>query len=45
MRPACFNLMNDGAPYPVCFNNQDTLQQLDRMFTVNLHMSAAQAAS
>lgn len=40
-----FNLINDCTPLRVCFNNQDTLQQVDRVFTVNLHMSSEQAAS
>lgn len=40
-----FNLINDRAPLRVCFNNQDTLQQVDRMFAVNLHMSSEQAVS
>lgn len=42
---AYFNLINDGTPLRVCFNNQDTLQQVDRMFAVNLHMSSEQAVS
>ena len=40
-----FNLINDRIPLRVCFNNQDTLQQVDRMFAVNLHMSSAGAVS
>lgn len=40
-----FNLINDRTPLRVCFNNQDTLQQVDRMFAVNLHMSSVQAVS
>lgn len=40
-----FNLINDRTPLRVCFNNQDTLQQVDRMFAVNLHMSSARAVS
>lgn len=40
-----FNLINDRTPLRVCFNNQDTLQQVDRMFAVNLHMSSEQAVS
>lgn len=44
-RHGYFNLMNDHTPLRVCFNNQDTLQQVDRMFAVNLHMSSEQAVS
>lgn len=40
-----FNLINDCTPLRVCFNNQDTLQQVDRMFPVNLHMSSGQAVN
>lgn len=40
-----FNLINDRTPLRVCFNNQDTLQQVDRMFAVNLHMSSERAVS
>lgn len=40
-----FNLINDCTPLRVCFNNQDTLQQVDRMFAVNLHMSSGQAVN
>lgn len=40
-----FNLINDRTPLRVCFNNQDTLQQVDRMFAVNLHMSSVRAVS
>lgn len=40
-----FNLINDCTPLRVCFNNQDTLQQVDRMFAVNLHMSSEQAVN
>lgn len=40
-----FNLINDGTPLRVCFNHQDTLQQVDRMFTVNLRMSSEWAVS
>lgn len=39
------NLINDATPLRVCFNHQDTLQQVDRMFTVNLHMSSERAVS
>lgn len=44
-KPDCFNLINDCTPLRVCFNNQDTLQQVDRMFAVNLHMSSEQAVN
>lgn len=44
-RCGCFNLINDRTPLRVCFNNQDTLQQVDRMFAVNLHMSSERAVS
>lgn len=44
-RHGYFNLINDHTPLRVCFNNQDTLQQVDRMFAVNLHMSSEQAVS
>jgi hypothetical protein len=40
-----FNLINDCTPLRVCFNNQDTLQQVDRMFAVNLHMSSERAVN
>lgn len=40
-----FNVINDRTPLRVCFNNQDTLQQVDRMFAVNLHMSSERAVS
>lgn len=39
------NLINEATPLRVCFNHQDTLQQVDRMFTVNLHMSSERAVS
>lgn len=39
-----FNLINDRAPLRVCLNNQDTLQQVDRMYAVNLHMPLAPTA-
>lgn len=39
-----FNLINDRAPLRVCLNNQDTLQQVDRMYAVNLHMPLTQTA-
>lgn len=44
-RRGYFNMINDRTPLRVCFNNQDTLQQVDRMFAVNLHMSSEQAMS
>lgn len=44
-RCAYFNLINDRTPLRVCFNNQDTLQQVDRVFAVNLHMSSERAVS
>lgn len=40
-----FNLINDATPLRVCFNHQDTLQQVDRMFTVNFRMSSEWAVS
>lgn len=44
-RRGYFNLINDRTPLRVCFNNQDTLQQVDRMFAVNLHMSSVRAVN
>lgn len=44
-RRSYFNLINDHTPLRVCFNNQDTLRQVDRMFAVNLHMSSERAVS
>ena len=40
-----FNLINDRTPLRVCFNNQDTLQRVDGMFAVDLHVSSEWAVS